>query len=97
MWNGPNPGGYQLLHVANNAVGLAGTTVFDRRARTEDFERRVSLDILFLANVLLDRAVNLGKRDPGGLELRRGLFIFGGERWKEIVAKTNDTIDWVKR
>jgi hypothetical protein len=76
-----------LLHVADDTIGLPGSLVLDRRAGAEHLERRIALDILFGADILLNGAVHLGDRNAGVLELGSGLLVFRGESCKRREAR----------
>lgn len=69
-----------LGHVGDDGIGLAGALVGLVVLDTaEELESGVSLDAVFLAQLLLLGAVNLCEGNVLGLELGGGLFVLGSE------------------
>jgi hypothetical protein len=64
-----------LVHVRDNAVGLAGTVVVGGNTVAEHLEGGVAVNVVLLANILLNSAVDLGKLDAGLLEDGGGLLV----------------------
>ena len=68
-----------LFHILDDAISLAGSLVLAELALLVHTERRITLDFLLSAKVLMVGAVDGGDLDAVLLQRLRGLGVFGRE------------------